>query len=188
MNHFILGRLRFFLKMPKGKSIFKKALMENNKYKSRLKPRTTVYSAKCSVCFREFNVAWGCESAVRNYEPGSTHVRNMTDLESAKKSLTPLFFWKTPVHSDASSSSVSGTCEKLATLSPSNRQSIAIDELVSQQGSVTKAEIIWVLKLEKNHYSFRSCLELGNDLRDVFPNKDIICNFKLSKTSWSVVS
>ena len=32
----------------------------------------------------------------------------------------------------------------------------------------------------KNHYSFRSCLELGHDLRDMFPNNDIVS--KLSKT------
>ena len=38
----------------------------------------------------------------------STHVKNMTDLESAKKSLAPLYFWKTPVRSDASNSSASG--------------------------------------------------------------------------------
>ena len=34
----------------------------------------------------------------------------------------------------------------------------------------------------KNHYSFHSCLELGDDLRDMFPNNDIVSNFKLSKT------
>ena len=78
--------------MPKGKCVFKKALMENDKYKSWLKPGATVYSAKCSVSVNEFNVSRGCESAVRSHERGSTHDRNMTDLGSAKKSLVPLFF------------------------------------------------------------------------------------------------
>ena len=115
--------------------------MENDKYKSWLKPGTIVYSAKCSVCVTNFNVAWGCESAVRSHERGRTHVTNMIDLESAKKSLVPLFFWYTPVHSNESSSSASDTCEKLATPSPSS-QSTAIDELVFQQASVTRAETI----------------------------------------------
>ena len=72
----------------------------------------------------------GCESAVRSHEHVSTHARNMTGLKSVKKSLAPLFFQKTPVHSNESSSSASSTCEKLATSSPSG-QSRAVDELVS---------------------------------------------------------
>ena len=170
-----------FLKMPKGKCIFKKAFMENDKYKSWLKSGTTVYSAKCSVCVSEFNVAWECESAVRIYERGSTYVRNMTDLESVKKSLMPLFFRKTPVHSDASSFSASDICEKLANPSASSQPTV-IDELVSQRASVTRVEIIWVLRLVKNDYSFRSCLEPDEFLRDMFPNNDIASNFKLLKT------
>ena len=163
----------FFLKMSQGKFIFKRLLMENGIYKSWLKPGTTAYTSKCSVFVSEFNVAWGCESAVKSHEHVSTHTRNMTDLKSAKKSLAPLFFRKTPVHSNASSSSASGTFEKLATSSPSG-QSTAIDEPVSQQASVTRAEIKCVLRLVKNHYSVRSCL--------VFLNNDIVSNFKLSKT------
>ena len=69
-----------------------KALMENEKYKSWLKPGATVYSAKCSIYISKCNVAWGCESAVRSHERGTKYIRNMTDLESTKKSLAPLFF------------------------------------------------------------------------------------------------
>ena len=35
----------------------------------------------------------------------------------------------------------------------------------------------------KNHCSFCSCLKLGDVLRDMFPNNDILSNFKLSKTN-----
>ena len=55
-------------------------------------------------------------------------------------------------------------------------------ELVSQQASVTRVEIIWVLSLVQNYYSFCSCLELGDDLKDMPPSNDIVSNFKLSKT------
>ena len=37
----------------------------------------------------------------------------------------------------------------------------------------------------KNHYSFHSCLELGDDLRDMFPNNDNVSNFKLLNTKFS---
>ena len=148
VNHLILNRL----KMSKGECIFKRAVMENDKYKSWLKPETTVYSAKYSVCLSEFNVAWGSESAVRSHEHGNTHLRNITDLESTRKRLVPLFSWNTQVHSDSSSSSASGTCEKFVTPSPSS-QSTAVDELVSQRASLTRAEIIWVSRLVKIHYT-----------------------------------
>ena len=46
-----------------------------------------------------------------------------------KKTLIPLFFWKTGVHSDASSFSAFGVCETLATFSPSS-QPTATDELI----------------------------------------------------------
>ena len=34
----------------------------------------------------------------------------------------------------------------------------------------------------KNHRSFRFCLEAGDNVRDMFPNNDIVSNFKLPKT------
>ena len=170
-----------FLKIANGKCIFKKALMENDKYNSWLKPGTTLYLAKCSVCISEFNVAWWCESAVRSHERGSTLVRNMIDIESAKKSLASLFFRKTPAHSDVNNSLALGNWEKLATPFPSS-QSTRMYELVSQQASVTRVEIIWVLRLVQNHYSFCSCLEVGDDLKDMFPSNDVVSNFKLLKT------
>ena len=58
----------------------------------------------------------GDVSLQSSHKRGSAHVRNMTDLESAKKSLALLFFRKIPVHSDASSSSASGTCERQSTV------------------------------------------------------------------------
>ena len=88
-------------------------------------------------CLSEFHFAWESESAARSHEHGNTHLRNITDLESTRKSLVPLFFWNTPVHSDSSSSSASGTCEKLATpsLSPVSLQqsmNLSLNEHLSQ--------------------------------------------------------
>ena len=168
--------------MPKGKCVFKKALMENDKYKLWLKPGKTIYHAKCSICGSEFSVDWGCESAVKSHERGSSHTKNIRDLESAKKGLAHLFFRKISTYSDAESSSAPATCENSAAASSSSTQSTAIDKFVAQQASVTRAEIIWVLRLVKNHDSFRSCLELGNDMKEMFPNNDIVSRFKLSKT------
>ena len=48
--------------------------------------------------------------------------------------------------------------------------------------STTRAEIIWVLRMVKNHNSFRSCLGLGEDLKAMFQNNDVVTKFTLSKT------
>ena len=38
------------------------------------------------------------------------------------------------------------------------------------------------MRLVKNHRSFRSCLEVGDNVRDMFPNNAVVFNFELSKT------
>ena len=129
----------------------------------------------------EFSVDWGCESAIKSHECGSTHTKNIDALESSKKGLAPLFFWKTPTYFHKMSSSASATCNNSAASSTTS-QSTAIDQLVAQQASVKRAEIIWVLRVVKNQHSFRSCLELGDDMKDMFPNSDTVSKFKLSKT------
>ena len=136
--------------MPKGKCVFNKVFMENDKYKLWLKPGKTVHSAKCIVCDSEFSVDWGCEFATKSHEHGSTHTKNKDALESTKKRLAPLFFWKTPTYFHKMNSSASATFNSLAA-SLTASQSIAIDQLVAQQASVTRAEIIWVFRVVKNH-------------------------------------
>ena len=111
------------------------------KYKLWLKPGKTVHSAKCIVCDSEFSVDWGCESAIKSHERGTTHTKNIDTLESSKKGLVPVFFRKAPTYFDKMSSSASAICNNSAASSTAG-QSTAIDQLVAQQASVTRAEII----------------------------------------------
>ena len=76
-------------------------------------------------------------------------------------------------------SSASATCNNSTASSMANQST---DELVAQQASVTRAEIIWVLRVVKNHHSFHSCFELGDDMKDMFPNSDTVSKIILSKT------
>jgi hypothetical protein len=48
--------------------------------------------------------------------------------------------------------------------------------------SVIKSEIIWCLKIIMGHLSFRSCLDLGETFRTMFPDSVIAQKFTLSKT------
>ena len=127
----------------------------------------------------------GCESAIKSHARGGGHKTNLTNLENSKKGLSPLFFKKVPTttlsHTERSPASAAPGNSAAA----SSSQPTAIDQLVAQQTSVTRAEIIWVLRVVKNHDSFRSCLELGEDLQAMIPNNDIVSKFKLSKTKCS---
>ena len=50
---------------------------------------------------------------------------------------------------------------------------------------VTKAEIIWTLKVVMSHFSLRSCLELNELFKSMFPDSTVASKFSLSKTKCS---
>lgn len=64
--------------------------------------------------------------------------------------------------------STCATCENSAAMS-SSHQSTGIDQLVTQQESHIGKYNFGFLRLVKNHRSFSSCLELGNDIKDMSP-------------------
>ena len=47
---------------------------------------------------------------------------------------------------------------------------------------VTEAEIKWAVKCVMDHLSFRSCLDLNDLFRSMFPDSAVAQKFKLSKT------
>ena len=51
---------------------------------------------------------------------------------------------------------------------------------------VVKAEIVWVLKDVMSHFSLRSCLELNDLFKCMFPDRQIASKFSLSKTSAAI--
>ena len=85
-----------------------------------------------------------------------------------------------------------------ATVKPSSSQPSAsttqagcaqsLDAYVAQD-SVIKSDILWLLKVVKGHLSFRSCLDLGETFRSMFPDSQIAKKFALSKTkaAYSIV-
>jgi len=55
--------------------------------------------------------------------------------------------------------------------------------------AVAKSEVIWAMKVVMNHLSFRSCLDLSETFRIMFPDSAIAHKFMLSKTkaAYSIV-
>ena len=62
---------------------------------------------------------------------------------------------------------------------PSARKSTSTLTIVPV--SVAKAEIRWVLQLVDSNFSMRSCLDLNDLFRVMFPDSTIAKNFQLSK-------
>ena len=50
---------------------------------------------------------------------------------------------------------------------------------------VTEAEIKWAVKCVMDHLSFRSCLDLNDLFRSMFPDSAVAQKFKLSKTKFA---
>ena len=169
--------------MPKGKCSFQPSLMKKEEY-SWLSPGKDDYSAKCEVCNKEFTVSWGCESAVKKHHGGDKHLENLKLFQSSKKGLSSLFFRKVPTSSSSSSDTPSASGAASGT-SASNEGMVA--KMITSQALVTTAECRMVLRVVKNHDSFRSCLEQGDDLKAMFPDSSIAAGFTLSKTKCAYV-
>ena len=174
--------------MPKGKCVFNTSLMKEEEYKLWLKPGKTAYHGRCTLCQKEFSVSWSCKGAVNSHKSSESHRLKVKDLEEASKGLAPLYFRPPPAAVSIPSSTATATSSASAASSTStssaSSSSTPIDQLLAQQIATTRAEIICVLRMVKNHDSFRSCLGLTDDLKNMFENKNrgVVGNFSLSKT------
>ena len=191
--------------MPKGKCEYQHALASKPEF-FWVVPGSDRYHAKCKVCkTNEFTVDWGFESALRSHMSGQTHGKKVKALKDSTKGLSPLFFRKLPSSTTTSSSSCAAVPEADAHESDSlfeastdagscstskttgSTDSTLLDKMVASQASVTAAECRMILRLVKHHDSFRSCLDLGADLKSMFPDSAIAAGFTLSKTKCAYV-
>lgn len=70
----------------------------------------------------------------------------------------------------------------MASEAPSARKStLALDNLIILV-SAAQAEIRWVLKVVGSNFSLRSCLDLNDLFRVIFPDSTIAKNVQLSRT------
>ena len=143
-----------------------------------LKPSIDKHQAQCDLCVKTFSVAYGCEAAVKSHDKGATHQKLLKEFQNSKKALSSTFFKKVVQPSPMSSPSSSVP----ASPASSAAAPTLIDHMVATQSVVTAAECLMVLRKVKNHDSFRSCIDLGPDLRAMFPDSAIAAEFTLSKT------
>ena len=135
--------------MPKGKCKFNSSFLQKEEYKLWLKPGSTLTSAKCVLCDKAINVEYGCGAALKSHSASKAHKDNVKKVSDAEKGISSLFFRKTPAIHQQPTTDPKTSESPDTTASKSNPIEPVIDRLVSTQVSVTRAEIIWVLRVVK---------------------------------------
>ena len=131
-------------------------------------------------------VSWSRSGAIKSHQKGASHKEKIDKINNAKNGLAPLFFQAHCSYvkflcncntCNLQSATPSTAAANTSASSSQRSQSSAINQLLSQQVATTRAEVIWVLRMIKNHNSFLSGLELRADLKYMFPNNDIVEKF-----------
>jgi hypothetical protein len=151
------------------------------------------FLARCRVCMKNFTLSNMGRAAVSSHMKSSLHVRKM-EASKTCHTITSLVSVKSQPQEQQSINDPSTSCITASVHSDVPREVKEInvnstdkptDKLDSflVKTTVTNSEIIWALKVVMNHLSFRSCKDLGETFRTMFPDSAIAKQFTLSAFS-----
>lgn len=75
--------------------------------------------------------------------------------------------------------------QTIPTVSSSSKSEVLINDLVKKSRNTLHAEIKWILKVVRSHFSYRSCQGLNALFIDMFGESPVANDFKLSRTKCS---
>ncbi|CAF2081799.1 unnamed protein product [Rotaria magnacalcarata] len=151
---------------------------DDNPVKVRLKRGTTPTSFKCSLCQTSDldcgNQGW---RAIDQHMKVQKHKQVMNEWKQNRKFtvLTPTPF--NPTDSSKSTTNSIPVLEK----NYHNNKPLAFDE------EVTKAEILWTMNVAKKGYAYKSCDELNELFKSMFPDSAIATRFHIQSNNMSYV-
>lgn len=158
--------------MPPGKCLFSDRWLQFSHYKDWLSRGRDKYSARCTVCMREFDVSNMGETALRSHSKGQKHAElTRQKSETSVCSIRDLFAQKDA--STSGSSSIGSSSKKTS-----------LTEFVTRSDSL-KAEVIWAMKVVKSHYSFNSCTDSQEVFAEMFPDSEIAKQFSCGERKCS---
>lgn len=162
--------------------------LDNEKYKLWLKQGPDPRVASCTVCKKDLQLYTMGEAALSSHVKGKKHQDLMRRLQNPG-SLFEDFFPQTSDSSRStatftpSSSSVARVCK----LESAGEVSIGDPSLLFPGSSnehqsncfnpSLKAEICWAIKVVTSHYSYKSCEDVGDLFRAMFPDSAIANQF-----------
>ena len=148
--------------MSRNKNKFQDKWLSDVTFKKWLTKDTDIHSARCKLCPKVFSIGNMGASALVSHGNSDMHKDRVKDFDRSRET-AQLFF---------------GNQSKPASSSGN------LDQLVIPT-DVTKAEIRWVLKVVKSHFPLRSCIDLNELFRSMFPDSGIASKFQLDKTKCS---
>jgi hypothetical protein len=144
-----------------GKSVFNESWLSDEQFKTWLERGPDKHKALCRLCNTVIDITIMGKSALTSHSKGNKHQVNVKNFNP----VSSLFFKS---NSPKPSSSKDTSNNKI--------------DLMMSTLAVSHAEIRWALKVLTSHHSFRSCLNLNQLFRVMFPDSDIAKSFQLSKT------
>ena len=150
----------------KDKCLFNESCLTDKRFSPWLK-RSTKQRPYFRFCSKDFDISnMGC-SDLTSHASGKRHSK-ILGLKSLNVGST--FF------------------ESLGRSETSVKPTTSLETVESMVVSVStlQVEVIWVLKVVKNHFSLRSCLGLNDLFKKMFPDSEIVKPFKLSKTGYLI--
>ena len=146
-------------------------MVEDNRFKSWLKPEKVPSQAICTFCNNALiSVEKMVVSALSSHAQGKNK-----EKEKQQSPLSCLFFQPS-----------SRKLKQKQSNSSASSSSTTIDSLIIPL-SVSKAEIRWVLKIVSSNFCLRSCLNLNALFKEMFSDSKIAEHFKLSKQNADII-
>ena len=159
---------------PKRKCIFNDDWMRDDHFKQWLQKGSDIHSAKCSLCYTTIDIASMGKSAIESHSTGKKHLKAL----DRRNSLSTLCFQKQQKEQSASQQGTTSATTQNVTSLPLTS---TVSSLIVKSG-VSRAEILWVLKIVKSHFSFRSCEDTSELFKVMFSDSTIAKFFSLGKT------
>ena len=141
--------------------------------------------AFCKYCHKTFSVAGqGVKQLYSQMNSDKYKERppvDETDKSQNKQKQMTVNFIPVDKLGDVSESTSTSSLSKMNTLKQSSINTVL------QRENVTRAEVIWVLEILMNNYSYRSCVGKDQLFTPMIPDSSIAQKFQLCKTKASYV-
>ena len=166
-----------------GKCIFNNSWLEKPEYKTWLQRNVSdVYTARCTMCYKNFSVASMGESAVKSHAKSRKHI-DLLSIRISKNVLGSYF-------NDKITSEIAPRPQQSMALSVKSETSdINTIESHVAKNDVLDAEILWTLKTVKNHGSYKANENIEKIFHRMFPDSSIARKFSCGekKTAYYAV-
>jgi hypothetical protein len=149
---------------------------DGNSVKRWLKQGSSPSTLICKLCKTDeltcANKGW---QAIEQHMSNKKHRDNLKLIKENSTFITRIESSSAPLQQSSSSSTIS-----LVTLAHQPKK-------ISFTDQVTRAETLWAINVTRHGFSYRSCDDIGDLFRNMFPDSQIAENYKMERNKLSYV-